>query len=165
MSAPPRRPRSVRALEAENAVLRKAIEDCWWFARRYADGRMTHAASTYNSHTRALLALGLHLNPTGDGTLWARDGAGRRFDGLSDAEAAEGDRPPVYQVAAPWNEFDWLHFLLARMLYLYRGGFVGDPDGERQLVKNAEDALARKIEPLRWEAPPWMCPPSSPPSS
>ncbi len=77
-------------IENENGILRLAILDCWWMARRYADGRSTYAASTYNGHTRKLQALGvpLHQDPTVNGSVWARDGMGRRFDGLTDEQAA-----------------------------------------------------------------------------
>lgn len=59
-------------------------------ARRYADGRSTCAARTYNDHTRRLLALGvpLHPDPIVNGSVWARDGMGRAFDRLTDDEAA-----------------------------------------------------------------------------
>lgn len=59
-------------------------------ARRYADHRSSFAPRTYNEHTRTLLMIGLRLNPTGDGTIWARDQGGRAFDGLTDDEAAQG---------------------------------------------------------------------------
>ena len=77
-------------LAAENHVLRRAIEDCWWCARRYCDGCRTGICSDYNAHTRALLARGVLLRKGLDGTLWARDPMGRQYDGLTDAEAAEG---------------------------------------------------------------------------
>lgn len=71
-------------------VLRNVVVDLHWMARRYVDGRQSYATGLFNEHTRALVALGIPLNPTGDGTIWARDGGGRGFDGLTDAEAAEG---------------------------------------------------------------------------
>jgi hypothetical protein len=86
-----------RELEAENAVLRRENDtlrrvagDLAWMARRYCDGRMSYAPSLYNDYVRALLALGVPLNPTGDGTIWARDGMGRGYDGLGEEEAAMG---------------------------------------------------------------------------
>jgi hypothetical protein len=82
---------------AENEMLRQVAMDLHWMARRYADGRQTYATSLFNDHTRALLKAGVKLNPTGDGTLWARDGAGRSCDHLSDEEAAMG------------GECDWKH--------------------------------------------------------
>lgn len=77
-------------IENENGILRLAILDCWWMARRYADGRSTYAARTYNDHTRKLQALGvsLHPDPIVNGSVWARDGMGRAFDGLTDEQAA-----------------------------------------------------------------------------
>jgi hypothetical protein len=85
--------RTKAEVENENGILRLAILDCWWMARRYADGRMTYATSTYNDHTRKLIALGLPLreDPLANGTVWARDGMGRAFDKLTDAEAAEAE--------------------------------------------------------------------------
>lgn len=77
-------------LERENQILRIIAKDLHWMARRYADGRMTYAANTVNGHARALLAMGVELNPTGDRTIWARDGMGRLYDGLTDDEAAQG---------------------------------------------------------------------------
>lgn len=67
--------------------MRAIVVDLHWMARRYADGRMSYAPALFNDHTRALLALGIVLNPTADGTVWARDGQGRDFDALTDAEA------------------------------------------------------------------------------
>ena len=77
-------------LEAENSKLREIAKDLHWMARRYADRRQSYATGTFNAHTRALLAMGVDLNPTADGTIWARDQGGRAFDGLTDDEAALG---------------------------------------------------------------------------
>lgn len=82
---------TMRALDDENRLLRVAVLDLHWMARRYADMRSSYAPSMFNRHTRALLAVGVHLkNP-----YFARDGAGRAYDGLSDSEvkAAEADMP------------------------------------------------------------------------
>lgn len=73
--------------------LERIVRDLHWMARRYADGRMTYATSMFNNHTRRLLELGVELNPTGDDTIWARDGMGRAYDGLSEQEAAQGTKP------------------------------------------------------------------------
>jgi len=78
------------------ATLENALKETLWMARRYADGRATYAASSYNSVVRQLLELGVSL-PKTDGTLWARDGMGRRYDGLTDAEAEEGAKPPDWR--------------------------------------------------------------------
>ena len=43
-------------------------------ARRYADMRRTFAPSIVNNATVKLIELDVQLNPTGDGTLYARDG-------------------------------------------------------------------------------------------
>lgn len=77
-------------LELENHQLRHIVADLQWMARRYANGRRTYATAILNDHTRALLRMGAVLNPTGDEIIWARDGMGRAYDGLTDAEATPG---------------------------------------------------------------------------
>lgn len=74
----------VRSLEG-------SIRDIHWMARRYADGRSSYAPGLFNRATRALLAAGVALKEPH----FARDGMGRTFDGLSDAEvdAAAADMP------------------------------------------------------------------------
>ena len=74
-----------RAIALENIV-----KDLHWAARRYGDGRMSYFTSLCNERTRQLLSLGVELNYTGDGTIWCRDAMGRRYDGLTDEEAAQG---------------------------------------------------------------------------
>lgn len=69
--------------------LKAIVIDLHWMARRYVDGRQSYATSTFNEHTRALIAMGLKLN-TNDGTIWARDRMGRAYDGLSKEEASLG---------------------------------------------------------------------------
>lgn len=69
------------------------VRDLHWMARRYADGRASYATSTFNGHTRTLLALGVSLNLTGDETIWARDAMGRGCDHLTGDEAAMGRTP------------------------------------------------------------------------
>lgn len=77
-------------LRIENKVLRQIAADLQWMARRYADGRRTYATAMLNEITRTLLLFGVTLNPTGDEILFARDGGGRAFDGLSEQEAIPG---------------------------------------------------------------------------
>lgn len=74
-------------LQAENQQLREIVRDFHWQARRYCDGRMTYVTSLFNEHTRSLLALGVDLNDD-NGQVFARDGMGRSYDGLTDEEAA-----------------------------------------------------------------------------
>jgi len=74
-------------------ALERIVVDLHWMARRYADGRASYATGLFNGHTRDLIRLGIHLNPTGDGTIWARDRMGRGCDGLTDEEAAMGETP------------------------------------------------------------------------
>lgn len=96
MTATPTRKRKpspdaeLKRLLAENADLRTIVGDLHWMARRYADSRRSYAAPLFNHATRTLLRLGVKLDPTTDGIVWARDGLGRGFDGLSDAEATPG---------------------------------------------------------------------------
>jgi hypothetical protein len=79
-----------RLSQAQIAKLIEIATDFHWMARRYCDGRMTYSTSLFNEHTRALLAMGIELNATQDETVWASDGMGRLYDGLSDSEAAQG---------------------------------------------------------------------------
>jgi hypothetical protein len=73
------------AKELEPYQIEKLIEivrNFHWMARRYADGRMSYVTGLFNDHVRALQQMGVELNPTGDETVWAKDGMGRAFDGL-----------------------------------------------------------------------------------
>lgn len=85
------------ALQADIEQLKYIARELHWMARRYADGRQSYVTGNFNLATRALLELGVQLNSTGDKTIWARDAAGRAFDGLTDEEAAMGAQP------------DWTH--------------------------------------------------------
>lgn len=80
----------VDSLEADLIQLTKDVVDLHWMARRYADGRQSYSTAMFNEITRRILRAGIKLNPTGDGTIWARDAMGRGFDRLSDEEAAQG---------------------------------------------------------------------------
>lgn len=77
-------------LEAENRILRRICIDLHPMARRYADERRTYVTSMFNEHTATLLSLRLKLNPTADGIIWARDGGGRKYDGLTEEQATPG---------------------------------------------------------------------------
>lgn len=68
------------------------LKNLHWMARRYADGRQTVATSLFNEITRRLLAANISLGGA-DGTPWARDAGGRRYDGLTEKEAAMGREP------------------------------------------------------------------------
>lgn len=76
----------------EEESLRRIVVDLHWMARRYCDGRMSAAPTIFNQHTRTLLKLGVPLNPLGQETIWARDGMGRAYDGLTDEEASQGEQ-------------------------------------------------------------------------
>lgn len=80
----------IARLSRELEALRRIAGDLHWMARRYVDGRSSYATGLFNAHTRALITMGVELNPTGDGTIWARDAMGRAYDGLSEEEAALG---------------------------------------------------------------------------
>lgn len=99
----PRKPKhqSTESL-AQISSLKQIATDLHWMARRYCDGRQSYAVGMFNDITRRLIAMGVLLNPTADGTVWARDAGGRAFDGLSDQEAAQGNTP------------DWLHGVIQR---------------------------------------------------
>lgn len=62
-----------------------------WMARRYADGRSSYSPGLFNDIARKLLAAGVELKTPH----FARDGMGRRFDGLTDEQVkeAESDMP------------------------------------------------------------------------
>jgi hypothetical protein len=78
------------ALAAENEELREMMRTLQIFAKRYADGRSTYAATQVNEITRRLLEMGVVLNSGGEGTVWAKDGGGRGFDGLDDEHLTPG---------------------------------------------------------------------------
>jgi len=69
-------------------ILQKICQDFHWMARRYCDGRSTYATSLFNGGTGQLLRMGIQLNQGGDGTVWASDGMGKRFDGVTDEDLA-----------------------------------------------------------------------------
>ncbi len=72
-------------VEAREELLIDAVHCFHWMARRYADGRSSYAPGVFNGHTRKLLAAGFGLKLP----YFARDGMGRSFDGLTEAEVAE----------------------------------------------------------------------------
>lgn len=80
----------ITRLQNENDILRQAVYDFHWMARRYADGSRTYATSMFNDRTRQLLRIGVKLDSKADYIIWARDGMGRKFDGLTEAEATPG---------------------------------------------------------------------------
>lgn len=85
--------KEITALKHQNETLRLIVRNFHWMARRYADGRSTYATRLFNEHVRTLLSMGVELDPTGDETIWARDGMGRAYDKLSDEEASLGRKP------------------------------------------------------------------------
>ena len=65
------------------------IEDIHWMARRYADNRKTYAVAMVNDVVKWMLQNKLKVNNS-DNIIWARDGMGRLYDGLSPSQATEG---------------------------------------------------------------------------
>ena len=81
---------TMKQLKTENAVLRTMLTDLQIMAKRYADGRMSMACSTVNSHTQTMLDFGITVNPGAEQIIWALDGSGRIFDGLTEAQVTPG---------------------------------------------------------------------------
>jgi len=71
-------------------VTPQLLQDLHWMARRYADNRISYVTDLFNTHTRTLLSLDVSLDATEDKIIWARDGLGRNYDGLSEQEAIPG---------------------------------------------------------------------------
>lgn len=75
----------VRSLTRAAEAVMYAAQDLQWCSRRYCDGRSSYAPGMHNGHTRTLLGLGVELNATGDGTLYAADGGfGPPPEGMGD---------------------------------------------------------------------------------
>jgi hypothetical protein len=74
--------------KARALALEHIVKDLHWMSRRYAQGRSTYATSVHNAHTKALLAMGVELNPTGDHRIFADDAMGHAYDGLTEADLA-----------------------------------------------------------------------------
>ena len=106
-------------------ALKQIVIDFHWMARRYADGRQSYATGLFNDHTRALLAMGIELNPTGDGTIWAKDSAGRAYDGLTDEEANMG-HAHTFEPGNP--KCFTCGFIIIDPVDPMRGSFCGDDD-------------------------------------
>ena len=74
--------------EERARALERIVIDLHWCARRYCDGRTTYMTSLFNAHTKALLALGVLLNPTADQRLFADDGMGAAYAELTPEDLA-----------------------------------------------------------------------------
>ena len=59
--------------------LESIIQDIWWMARRYADGRKSYAVSMYNEAIRRAEMLGMKFK-THDESIYAKDGMFDRGD-------------------------------------------------------------------------------------
>lgn len=70
-------------------TLAQAAATIAFYARRYAHNRGTYATSMYNAAARTLSTqVDLGANIAVDGTIYAADGMGSGFDGLTNAERA-----------------------------------------------------------------------------
>ena len=80
-----------------------------WMARRYADGRSSYSPGLFNGITRKLLGAGVELKSPH----FARDGMGRRYDGLTDEQVAEAaeDMPRGFVPEADQRLVDALELL------------------------------------------------------
>lgn len=78
-------------LEIKLDMLKKIVAFMHGYARRYCDGRMSCVTSQFNEYTKQLLELGVELQVGADGTIWARDGMGRAYDGLTRDQAEQGE--------------------------------------------------------------------------
>ena len=110
-------------LDQLRAVL-AAAEKLHPWSRRYCDMRMTYAPGEHNDATRTLLKLGADLHD-GDGTLYARDGMGRLYDGLTDAEAAV--RPELDR----WERWSNARLIAA---WAVQRGFCSAAEAEARLI-------------------------------
>lgn len=88
-----------KKLMAENQSLIKIIEDIWWMARRYADGRSTYAPGMYNDAIRVARNLGIYLRLDDSQTIFARDGMGQRYSNLTTEEYNEGTPLRDYELS------------------------------------------------------------------
>lgn len=132
---------TMRALDDENKMLRAAVRDLHWMARRYADMRSTYAPSMLNEHTRALLAAGVHIKEP----YFARDGGGRRFDGLTEAEvaAAADDMPRGFTPEPNQRLCDALNVLAECRPYVTSGYAFGVyPDEVKTLLGTIDAVLS-----------------------
>jgi hypothetical protein len=85
----------VHRLRAKLETIAAAVRDLHWMARRYADNRTSYAPHMFNEHTRACLRGGVKFRGA---AIFARDGMGRAFDCLTDAEAAAAEADGVGMV-------------------------------------------------------------------
>lgn len=135
-------------MKDDSAILRDAVRDLHWMARRYADMRSSYAPGMFNRHTRALLAAGVDLKAPH----FARDGMGRSFDGLTEQEvqAAAEDMPRGF---APEPDERLAHALLElerlRPLSQIAIDTTAELDRTREALREAElkwDRLHRYVE-------------------
>lgn len=63
---------SISDLRNRVRTLEIIVADFHWMARRYCDGRNSYEPDRFNDHIKTLVALGVTLNPTADGTIWAK---------------------------------------------------------------------------------------------
>lgn len=134
-------------------ALKAIIEGMHWMARRYADGRSTYAPSRLNEMTRTALALGVELRDP----YFARDGMGRKFDGLTEEEtrAAEEDMPRAFQqhVDETTERKQKLVNALAESLKLqsHYASLLNDYDGGKRMQFSSVKEWLERLEDLKRE--------------
>ena len=70
--------------------LDKILVDLHWMAQRYADGRRSYVTSMFNQHTKRLIELGFLKKSCQP--LFAKDGNGEAFQGITNTEIARYER-------------------------------------------------------------------------
>lgn len=96
------KPPTRKQMLAENQTLRAICKEFHWMARRYSHGRSSVAAGLFNDLTQKLLELGVELKAgVIDGTIWAQDGGGRTFDGLTEMQCTPESESAVGQFIVP----------------------------------------------------------------
>lgn len=124
-------------LRDELAALRQSAVKLAFYARRYCDGRSTFAPSDYNEIARALIALGLKLSPdpAAGNTIWASDGGGRAFDGLT---------PDCLKPDSPGSRGEYVPLPPGTRLAAEIVAELGTEDPHEALTKLRRRALAEK---------------------
>jgi len=77
-------------------LLLKAFSHIWWLARRYADGRSSTAASSYNNALHLAMQAGFPKpgNVSSREPIWAMDSHGGLYSNLSPEEIEEYNKFP-----------------------------------------------------------------------
>jgi hypothetical protein len=133
--------------EAAVAEMKAALIEFHWMARRYCDGRMSAAPSVFNDHVRELVANGIDMRQP----LFARNGCGRAFDRLTDAEAlaAQEDMPKGQALMlAEWEGRVTELGLCINTLFEQ----LHDRDERNKIVLAKLEASEARVRELEWAA-------------